>query len=218
VNGRVWTPEEDEVLETMLGDHRTSAIAKRLGCTEARVNNRIARLGLSRKRIGVFSANELEGILGWEGNWIRASLLRTGILPMRWVKGRGRFGQSEVREEDVIAFLRAYPHLVDRDRVDAAYRQFVSERWITTVEAFRRGACHPVVLEHAFHSGLVDEVRKRGQRWVMPESLLPRLVAGRRKYTPDEEHRRQVRMYDRLQARGTLRAMHRARPKMRKAS
>jgi hypothetical protein len=218
VSGRAWTPEEDEILESMLGDQHTATIARRLGCTEARVNNRIARLGLSRKRLGVYSANELSLILGIEGSWIRDALLRTGILPMRWVQGRGRFGQSEVTEADLIAFLRAYPHLVDRDRVDAAYRQFVSERWVTTVEAFRRGACHPVVLEHAFHSGLVDEVRKRGQRWVIPESFLPRLVEGRRRSTDDTEHRRQVRMYERLQTRGTLRAMNRARPKLRRAS
>lgn len=59
---------------------------------------------------------------------------------------------------------------------------------------------------------------KRGVRWVIPESILPRLIAGRRRFTEDAEHRRQVRMYDRLQARGTLRAMQRARPRLRKAS
>lgn len=84
--------------------------------------------------------------------------------------------------------------------------------------AFLRDNDHPLQLEHAFHAGTVDEVRKRGVRWVIPESILPRLVAGRRRFTEDTEHRRQVRVYDRLQARGTLRAMQRARPRLRKAS
>lgn len=212
-----WTPEDDQVIEDMVGDHQTAAIAKRLRLSVSQVNNRIAVLGLSRRREGVYSANALAEVLGIEGNWIRSFLLGSGVLPSRRTQS-GRFGRTEVREQDLIAFLREHPHLIDRNRIHAAYRQYVDERWITTAEVFRRGGPHPVELEHAFHAGLVDEVRKRGLRWVVPESILPRLIAGRRRFTPDAEHRRQVRMYERLQARGTLRAMTRARPRRRKAA
>jgi hypothetical protein len=209
VSGRRWTPEEDAVLERMLGDHRSEAIAKRLGVSVSRVNNRISNLGLSRRVDGVYSANELAIVLGLEGNWIRHFLLGTGLLPSTRIKGRGRYGVTQVKEADLVAFLRSHPHLIDRDRIDAAYRQYVDERWITTAEAFRRGAAHPVELEHAFHAGTVDEVRKRGVRWVIPESVLPRLVEGRRRWMDDAEHRRQVRVYDRLQIRSNSRRRRR---------
>jgi hypothetical protein len=212
-----WTLADDRLIEDLVGEHRTDYIARRLGLSVGQVNNRIAALGLSRRREGVYSANALQAVLGIEGNWIRSFLLGTGVLRSRR-RGVGRWGQTEIREHDLVAFLRAYPHLIDRDRVDAAYQQFVDDRWITTVEAFRRGAPHPVELEHAFHAGTVPEVRKRGMRWVIPESLLPRLVEGRRRWTDDAEHRRQVRMYERLQARGVLRAMVKAQPRRRRTS
>lgn len=212
-----WTPADDDLIDRLVGDHRTEFIARRLGLSVSQVNNRIAVLGLSRKRTDVYSANELSGILGIEGNWIRSSLIATGL--MRSTRSSsGRFGRTQVTERDLIAFLREYPHLVDRDRVDVVYRQYLEDRWITTAEAFRRGANHPVVLEHAFLSGLLEEVRKRGMRWVIPEAVLPRLVAGRRRFTDDVEHRRQVRMYDRLQARGALGALARSRPKLRRSA
>lgn len=210
-----WTPDDDEMIERLVGDHRTDYIARRLGLSVGQVNNRITILGLSRKVEGVYSANELSIVLGNEGNWIRAFLIGTGLLPSTR-SSSGRYGRTQVREQDLVAFLREHPHLIDRNRIDAAYQQFVDERWITTVEVFRRGGPHPVELEHAFHGGMVPEVRKRGLRWVVPESILPRLVEGRRRFTDDAEHRRQVRMYERLQARGTLRAMVRAQPRRRK--
>jgi translation initiation factor IF-1 len=181
----------------MIGEHKAETIARRLGVSIDRVHNRMARLGLSRRVEGIYSANELATVLGLEGNWIRRFLLESGLLPSTRIAGRGRFGVTQIKDQDLVAFLRASPHLIDRDRIDVAYRQYVDERWITTVEAFRRGASHPVELDHAFHAGTVDEVRKRGVRWVIPESILPRLVAGRRRWLSDTEHRRQVRVYDR---------------------
>jgi hypothetical protein len=214
VSGRPWTPAEEAVLEERFGVDVTSVLAERLGRTSSAVHQRALRLGLVAE--DDLSLTQVREILGLGSDYrLIYAWLRDGLLIRRRKYGGRR---SLIREVDLIAFLRANDHLIDRDRVDAAYRQFVAERWITTVEAFRRGASHPVELEHAFHAGLVDEVRKRGVRWVIPESILPRLVAGRRRFTEDAEHRRQVRMYDRLQARGTLRAMQRARPRLRRSA
>ncbi len=199
-----WTSADDELIADLVGEHRSSHIANRLGLTTAQVNNRISTLGLSRKRVGIYSRNEIAQILGIGDNSLLRRLIVGGPLKGVHIAGRGRFGQWEITEADLIAFLRENPHVVDRDSVDAVYQQFVNERWITTGEAFRRGAPHPVELEHAFHAGMVPEIRKRGVRWVIPETILPRLVEGRRRFTPDAEHRRQVRMYDRLQARHQL--------------
>lgn len=201
MSGRQWTPAEDEVLEAMLGDHGSAAIAKRLGVPVSRVNNRITRLGLSRKVVGVFSANELAALLGIEGNWIRHSLIDTGILPAQLVTGRGRYGITQVTEADLVAFLRAHPHLVDRKKVDAAYQRFVPERWITLGEAFRRGAPHVVSLEHAYRAGFLEQARRRGIWIVIPESLLPELIERRRTRVDDVEARRQYRVYAATQRR-----------------
>jgi hypothetical protein len=107
-----------------------------------------------------------------------------------------------VTEPALAAFLRKHPHLVDRDEVDPAYRQFVPERWVTLVQAFRLGAAFPVLLENGVKAGLIPEARQRGEkgtRWVVPASILPRLIEGRRTMTPDAEHRRLVVAYDRAQ-------------------
>src|SRR3954447_14197599 len=105
MSGRRWTAEEDDVLEAMLGEHRSEAIARRLGVSETRVNNRISNLGLSRRVEGAYSANELATVLGLEGNWIRRFLLGTGLLRSRRLKGRGRFGVTQVTAADLEAFL-----------------------------------------------------------------------------------------------------------------
>jgi hypothetical protein len=111
---------------------------------------------------------------------------------------------------------------------------------VTSVLAARLGRTPTAVHQRALKLGLVDEddlsltqvrcgairrsggrCRGRGSRGLLirrPESILPRLVAGRRRFTADAEHRRQVRMYDRLQARGTLRALLRARPRLRRSA
>lgn len=201
MNGRLWTPAEDEILETMLGEHGSAAIAKRLRVPVGRVNNRIARLGLSRKLIGVYSGNELATLLGIEGNWIRQSLIDTGILPAQLVKGRGRYGITQVAEADLVAFLGTYPHLVDRKKIDAAYQRFVPERWITLGEAFRRGAPHVVSLEHAYRAGFLEQARRRGIWIVIPESLLPELIERRRTRVDDVEARRQYQVYATTQRR-----------------
>jgi hypothetical protein len=181
-----WTPDEDEVLERMLGDHKTADIARRLGLSEQQVNNHISRLGLSRKQVGVYSVNELMTLLATDhklvGTWIAE-----GLLPGRHIAGRGRYGQFEVREQDLIAFLLANPHLVDQRAIDVAYRQYVSERWITLGEAFRRGGAHIISLQHGCSAGLV------------PEAILPRLVEGRRRWTSDELQRHQWHLYERWQ-------------------
>lgn len=214
MSGRRWTLQEDMRLDEAFGLVNTAALARELDRTTPAVHQRAIKRGLVNE--DDLSLTDVREILGLGRDY---RLLYTWLADGRLVRRTKHGGRrSFIREADLIAFLDANDHLIDRDRVAPAYQQFVSERWITTVEAFRRGAPHPVELEHAFHAGTVDEVRKRGVRWVIPESILPRLIEGRRRFTEDAEHRRQVRMYDRLQARGTLRALIKARPRLRRAS
>jgi hypothetical protein len=198
---RRWTPEEDDVLESLAGSLGITRIATRLGRTVASVSSRASLLGISFAPSGVFSLNELTQVIGTTDYRQIRQWVEDGLLEGTRNRGRGRYGTFQVSEKELVKFLREYAWLVDRRKVDAAYQQFVGEQWITLAEAFRRGAAHVVSLEHGFHAGLIPEARKRGNRIVVPESILPRLVEGRRLHTTDVEHRRSWTTYAKTQFR-----------------
>lgn len=211
MSGRRWTPEEIDLLEQHYGGQPVEAIARRLGRTEASVYVRAGKMRLGRQRpAGVLSLTELMVALGISHHamvtrWIRDRKLVASRKPIAY--GSAKRPEWWIHERDLAAFLAAYPHLVDRDGVDPAYRQFVPERWITFVQAFRRGAAWPFFLDTAVKAGLIPEARKRGEhgtRWAIPERILPALVEARQRMTSDAEHRRLVVAYDRLQRRGGL--------------
>jgi hypothetical protein len=205
---RRWTPDEEELLEQLAGTIGLTKIAERLGRSIASVSSHAAALGLSLELDG-FSINELCRILGINHyrairEWVEGGMLEGVRNP-----GRGRWGEYQVTEEALLAFLKAYPHLVDRSKVDVAYRQFVDERWITLGEAFRRGAAHVLSLEHAYQAGLLPDARRRGLYIVIPEAVLSTLVEARRRIKSDLEHRRMLAVYEATQ--------RRARPRRRAA-
>lgn len=209
--GRPWTDAERELLEDMYGAQPVGVIAARLGRTVSAVHNAAVKLRLGPQRpADVLTAYEVMTILGRADypmfkRWVRDGMLRAERRPAAY--GTVKRPEWWVRARDLERFLGEYPHVVDRDNVDPAWQQFVPERWITLVEAFRRGAAHPNLLEVAVKCGLVPEARQRGQegtRWAIPERLVPALTAARRLMTPDADHRRLVLQYDRLQRRGML--------------
>lgn len=207
MNGRLWPVAHDAAMRADYGAVPIGELAERFGRTVSAVHNRANRLGLAGYEDDTFSLNivcELLGVVG-DGRlgkaWVHSGLLKAKVRK----GGRGRWGRTfHIAEPDLIAFLQANPHLVDRDDVQLPYRQYVLERWMTLPVAFRRGAAHPVELEHACHSGAIPEARKRGVRWVIPESAVLRLIEGRRRWTDDVSWRAQVMVYDRSQRRSTL--------------
>lgn len=210
MGGFKWTPEQLEQLEQWYGDLRVETIARRLGRTVNAVHVQAQKLHLGRNRPSdVLSMNELMGILGVETHGIVRRWIREGWLPAvrRPMYGRQSRAEWWIRQADLERFLREHGHQVDRDRIQPPFQRHVPERWITFVEAFRRGAAWPFFLEAAVKSGLLPEARKRGEvgtRWVIPERLLPELLAARRRMTTDAEHRRLVLMYNHEQGRGNV--------------
>lgn len=210
--GRAWTPDEDEQLEELYGSEPVGAIAARLGRTVSAVHNRAVKKHLGPQRPpDVLTAYDVMGIVGRSDypclqRWVRDGWLRAERKPAAYGAARKR-PEWWIRMGDLERFLREYPHAIDRDDIDPAWQQFVPERWITLVEAFRRGAAHPNLLENAVKAGLIPEARQRGikgTRWAIPERLVPGLTEARRLMTPDTEHRRLVLQYARLQRRGQL--------------
>jgi hypothetical protein len=213
VAGRRWTPQELEFLEHNMYRLAAWQIGKRLGRSEAAIFNRARKIGLPRRNPEHLSGNEAMSIIGLNAHATVRRWMRDGLLPAERRPGRGRWETEwTVLEKDVIAFLRSNPHLVDRDKVNPAYQQYVSERWITLGEAFRRGAAHIALLEHSALAGLMPEpLRRRGCMWVIPESTLPFLVAARRKTTTNAEWKRQWTRYARTaRVRATAERKHAA--------
>jgi len=194
---RRWTAAEEAALEADFGVISTKALAARLGRTTSAVHQRALQLDLVQQEdLGVTHVMEILG-LGRDSRRLY-TWIESGKLPRR-----SRFGgrKKYIAEADLIAFIREHGHLLDRDKVQPPFRQYVEHRWITLVEAFTRGAAHYVELEHAAHAGLIPEVARRGVRYVIPEAILPRLIEGRRRFTSDAQHRHQVVLYHRLAAR-----------------
>lgn len=197
--GRRWTPDELAVVEDGYYARPVASIAKQLGRSVTAVYLKAEQLGLSRRDPSFLSANEVRLILGNDEHVVRRWIV-AGELPGQRVPGRGRRGfEYQVREADLVAWLKANPWLVDRDAVEAAYRPYIAERYITLAEAFRRGAAHATALGQAAYAGLVPGQRRRGLFWVVPESVLPALIEARRMNVTDAEHRRQLMRYERTQ-------------------
>ena len=200
--GRRWTDAELDTLHDLWGTSSPRTIARELGRTLGAVLNRATEEGLGRTTpAGSLTLNEAMRAVGVTSHatikhWIATGLLSASRHTLRGAKRPDWI----VTEPSLVVFLRRHPHLVDRDDVDPAYRQYVPERWVTLVQAFRLGAAFPVLLENAVKAGTIPEARQRGEkgtRWVIPASILPRLIEGRRMFTPDAEHRRLVVAYDR---------------------
>lgn len=209
MGGRRWTTEEADTLDALWGTTSPRNIGRRIDRSPVAVLIRATRMGLGRSTpAGSLTGNEFMlavGLTTWVTfrHWVRSGLL---AATRNTLHGAGR-PDWIVTEVALIAFLRHQPHLVDRDAVDPAYRQYVAERWVTLPQAFRLGAAFPVLLENAAKAGLIPEARQRGEkgtRWAIPATILPRLVAGRRTMTSDADHRRLVVAYDRAQRMGAV--------------
>ena len=207
--GRRWTPEELDRLHDLWGTTSPRTIARELGRTVPAILVRGSQEGLGRTTpAGSLTLNEAMRALGMSSHPTMRRWIADGLLSASRHTLRGaRRPDWIVTEPALAAFLRKHPHLVDRDEVDPAYRQYVPERWVTLVQAFRLGAAFPVLLENGVKAGLIPEARQRGEkgtRWVIPASILPRLIEGRRTMTSDPEHRRLVVAYDRAARTGNV--------------
>jgi hypothetical protein len=202
---RFWTEAEVDLLREQYNGQTAEAIAKRIGRTAAAVHCKAQLLKLDVRVPGEMSQNEVMEVLGMQAHQTLRRWSESGLLASERRPGRGRRAYEWViTDAGLIEFLRTYPWMVDRDRVEPPFRSVLGERWITLVEAFKRGAAFPNLLENAVLAGLIPEAKRRLSVWVVPESTLPRLVAGRRTRTDDGAHRKLVLQYDRLQRRGNL--------------
>lgn len=109
---RFWTGEEIDYLREKLGVISVTRIARNLGRTVLSVESKAEKLGISRRVSEGYNMADLQVVFGESAHKVR-----------RWME-RGMFGKvhknngKRINEENVVRFLRRYPHEYDLRRVD----------------------------------------------------------------------------------------------------
>ena len=111
-----WTPEEDDRLRDLVGRKDVATAARETGRSIRAVRVRASQLRISwRDHDGWYDVGEASRILGADEHWI-VRRIQSGTLRGRNTGKPGARHNWRVRETDLRAFLRRYPHeLVGRD-------------------------------------------------------------------------------------------------------
>lgn len=188
---RNWTREQMELLEEQYGRIPNEVLAKRLGRTVWGMRLKAVKMGVLPWKYQQLSKDDVALLTGQTGHKLLRSWIERGWLVADRVPGRGAGGfRYIIAERDLVAFLVEHEEQVDRRLVDVAYQRHVRQ-WITTGEAYRRGAPDPGGALARACEELGLDVRWRGVRRMLLEVDLPRLIEWRRATGVDDaEHRR----------------------------
>jgi hypothetical protein len=118
---RLWTREEDRILEASLGELSVHAIAKRLGRTYESVKCRVERLEMSQRVREGFCLNDLTQIFGVPRSRIH-EWIEKGLL------GQPRTGDCSgirVADDAVTKFIRENPELISFRLADETFLKAV---------------------------------------------------------------------------------------------
>ena len=121
---RLWTRDELEVLENLVGRVSSATIAKRLHRPESSVVNKLKRLGTSRRVRDGYTMRELEMCLGEDhhkiARWIENGWLQDHLQGTRRHDGNGR-DIHRIREKDILDFLKSHPQEINLGKVDQTW-------------------------------------------------------------------------------------------------
>ncbi len=117
-----WDPQQDQILERLIGQKSPARIAKIMKRSVNSVVVRSKRLGLSRRqRYGWFTKTEVAEILGVGHRWIQQRI-DSGVLKATWYTDHkpGKGGQAlwHIDATDLGKFIRKYCHELNGRNVD----------------------------------------------------------------------------------------------------
>jgi len=119
-----WTPVEVDLLERLVGTVSTATIAKRLGCSEVSVVNKLKRLRISRRVREGYTMRELELCFGEDhhriGQSIASGWLRDCLQGTHRHDGNGK-DIHRIREKDILSFVRNHPQEINLGMVDQVW-------------------------------------------------------------------------------------------------
>jgi hypothetical protein len=180
-----------ELLEEQYGRIPNEVLARRLGRTVWAMRLKAVKMGVLPWKYQQLSKGDVALITGQTGHRMLDQWIERGWLIVARMPGRGAGGfRYVVAERDLVDFLHEHDEQVDRRLVDVAYQRHVRQ-WITTGEAYRRGAPDPGGALTRACEELELDVRWRGVRRMLLEADLPALIEWRRaRGVDDQEHRR----------------------------
>jgi hypothetical protein len=120
---RPWTEEEEQRLQNMAGAMPARHIARELRRSAGSVRGKLSEMGLSsRDRADWYTLGEAAEVLGMDERAVRRHI-DAHRLKASWYHGRQpgpRAGSAAwcIRREDLRAFCRRYPGLLQHRRVD----------------------------------------------------------------------------------------------------
>lgn len=207
-----WSTAEVDYLETWFGRRSDESIARSLGRSVLAVRLRAKRAGI-RKRDAGLSSRDVARIFGVDDGVVSKSWIRSGLLDAR----RGAFRQGPhamwlIEDAAIERFIRNHGQYVDPDRMpDSHFRDLACRhRFYSLPEVEHLTGRDSHSLATSLRKGLYSGV-KRGTRWYVPASELPRIASrvlrvGRWTTLARVRHERELRLAERRNRRKGLAA------------
>lgn len=173
---RAYLPEWSKEDEEFLAEHYSSAMSMRQLCSHLK-RSRVA-ITLKKKRLrirrtdDIYTARVLADLFGEDSHfWPR--LVEEDFIKAEHARWKiGLYHPWVFDEEEVERFLRRYPFLVRRFRVDGHYfrsvldNEWVRDPWFTPIEAARYLGCHTETVRRGARRGVIRGFQRSPKsRW-----------------------------------------------------
>lgn len=117
-----WTPEQDDYLRQIAGDHDLPELAALLSArfsaprTKQAIQRRCQHLGISRLGLRPYTTSEVARMLGIGVTTLRTQIVLPCLLPFAWWRG-GSIGTRVYRHADLEQFIREHPDAYRIERI-----------------------------------------------------------------------------------------------------
>ncbi len=105
MRGRRWTPEEDQLLEELIGDYTAEGVARKMKRSFNSINCRLYRLGIPGfgKSTDRLTMNQLCKMMGVDSRTVKKKWKEHGLI----IRHKGQY--KIIGQADLIKFLKNHP-------------------------------------------------------------------------------------------------------------